>query len=103
MTSQDALALFQCGRFAELTSLETSQARTRNDLPENRVLAAQALVYGGHLARAKTILKSLENADTNVKAQVHVANGLIAKREGRFDLAIRQFQQAIHTASGTGD
>src|SRR5687768_1652111 len=94
-----AQSLFREGRFVELVGALPSSERAVSSLSpgEFRLLVALGNLYTGRMATAESIARANNVAASTpaVRSRCELVLGLIAKRRGRIDLAVKHLQGSV--------
>src|SRR5437016_3856210 len=104
VTYEAANDLFRAGQFVQLVrSVAGTPAASAQITPSPmRVLVAHALFYLGHLEVARQLAQS-DYQLPSVHARAAIVLGLVDKRTGYLDAAVRHFQEAARLARDAND
>ncbi|MBM3776736.1 MAG: sigma-54-dependent Fis family transcriptional regulator [Acidimicrobiia bacterium] len=100
-----ALNLFRSGEVCELLrqSESSPQDIAKIPRPEHRLLLARCLFYVGRVEDAASVATATHCSNPATESRAEVTLGLVAKRRGDFDLALKHLQHAVHLARSSQD
>lgn len=104
LTYEAAEELFRTGQFVELVrkAAGTPAAATRLPSAAVRIVVAHSIFYLGQLAIARSMAEGVHQTP-QTQARAEIVLGLVDKRTGDFEAAIRHFQSAAHISKESQD